>query len=37
LTASDVVRHRLVGEIVAAYERYDELQETKSARPRSTS
>jgi phosphate starvation-inducible PhoH-like protein len=37
LTASDVVRHRLVGEIVAAYERYDELQETKSTRPRSTS
>jgi len=26
LTTNDVVRHRLVGEIVAAYERYDEVQ-----------
>lgn len=36
LTTSDVVRHRLVGEIVAAYERYDEVQVTKSAGDRST-
>jgi len=37
LTASDVVRHRLVGEIVAAYERYDEAQMNKSAGVRLTS
>jgi len=37
LTASDVVRHRLVGEIVAAYERYDEGQMNKSAGVRLTS
>ncbi len=37
LTTSDVVRHRLVGEIVAAYERYDEAQVTKSAGARSIS
>jgi len=37
LTASDVVRHRLVGEIVAAYERYDEVQMNKSAGVRLTS
>jgi phosphate starvation-inducible protein PhoH and related proteins len=29
LDASDVVRHRLVGEIVAAYAEYDEVQESK--------
>ncbi len=37
LTASDVVRHRLVGEIVAAYDRYDEAQMNKSAGARTTS
>ncbi len=36
LTTSDVVRHRLVGEIVAAYERYDEVQLSKTAGVRST-
>ncbi len=36
LTASDVVRHRLVGEIVAAYGRYDEVQMNKSAGARTT-
>ncbi len=36
LTASDVVRHRLVGEIVAAYGRYDEVQMNKSAGVRTT-
>ncbi len=36
LTASDVVRHRLVGEIVAAYGRYDEAQMNKSAGARTT-
>jgi phosphate starvation-inducible PhoH-like protein len=36
LTTSDVVRHRLVGEIVAAYERYDEVQVAKSAAARPT-
>lgn len=36
LTTSDVVRHRLVGEIVAAYERYDEVQVAKSTGVRST-
>jgi phosphate starvation-inducible PhoH-like protein len=35
LTTSDVVRHRLVGEIVAAYERYDEVQLNKTAGVRS--
>lgn len=35
LTTSDVVRHRLVGEIVAAYERYDEVQLSKSVGVRS--
>jgi phosphate starvation-inducible PhoH-like protein len=35
LTTSDVVRHRLVGEIVAAYERYDEVQLNKTAGARS--
>lgn len=35
LTTSDVVRHRLVGEIVAAYERYDEVQVRNSAGVRS--
>jgi phosphate starvation-inducible PhoH-like protein len=35
LTTSDVVRHRLVGEIVAAYERYDEVQVSKTAGVRS--
>jgi phosphate starvation-inducible PhoH-like protein len=29
LTASDVVRHRLVGDIVAAYDRYDNAAESK--------
>ena len=29
LTASDVVRHRLVGDIVAAYDRYDAATESK--------
>ncbi len=37
LTASDVVRHRLVGQIVAAYGRYDEVQMNKSAGARTTS
>jgi phosphate starvation-inducible PhoH-like protein len=35
LTTSDVVRHRLVGEIVAAYERYDEVQLSKTPGVRS--
>ena len=35
LTTSDVVRHRLVGEIVAAYERYDEVQQSKTLGDRS--
>lgn len=35
LTTSDVVRHRLVGEIVAAYERYDEVQVRNSGGVRS--
>lgn len=35
LTTSDVVRHRLVGEIVAAYERYDEVHVSKTAGVRS--
>lgn len=35
LTTSDVVRHRLVGEIVAAYERYDEMQVKNTAGVRS--
>src|SRR3954453_7545835 len=34
LTSADVVRHRLVGDIVDAYERYDRsLQQTSSDRP----
>jgi phosphate starvation-inducible protein PhoH and related proteins len=33
LTSQDVVRHRLVGEIVDAYERYD-AQQQKNAAPR---
>lgn len=37
LTTSDVVRHRLVGEIVAAYERYDEVQMSKTPGVRSNS
>ena len=37
LTASDVVRHRLVGEIVSAYDRYDQVQQSKPAGARSTS
>ncbi len=37
LTASDVVRHRLMGQIVAAYGRYDEVQMNKSAGARTTS
>jgi phosphate starvation-inducible PhoH-like protein len=39
LTAHDVVRHRLVGHIVAAYDHYEanrEPDETESRRPRST-
>jgi phosphate starvation-inducible protein PhoH and related proteins len=32
LTSHDVVRHRLVGEIVDAYERYDARQEKDAAR-----
>ncbi len=36
LTASDVVRHRLVGEIVAAYGRHDEVQMNKSAGARTS-
>ena len=35
LTSSDVVRHRLVGEIVDAYERYDAAEEPQS-KPRQT-
>ena len=31
LTSTDVVRHRLVGEIVDAYERYDATQATRAA------
>jgi len=34
LTSADVVRHRLVGEIVDAYERWDESQTGASAPPR---
>ena len=37
LTASDVVRHRLVGEIVSAYDQYDQVQQSKAAGARSTS
>src|SRR4051812_47420212 len=33
LTSSDVVRHRLVGNIVDAYERWDATQQTQSDRP----
>ncbi|MCW2636538.1 MAG: PhoH family protein [Blastococcus sp.] len=33
LTSSDVVRHRLVGDIVDAYERWDATQQPSSARP----
>lgn len=32
LTSADVVRHRLVGEIIDAYQRYDEAQEKLSRR-----
>jgi phosphate starvation-inducible PhoH-like protein len=35
LTTNDVVRHRLVGEIVAAYERYDEVKVRNSPGVRS--
>ncbi|MEZ7932472.1 MAG: PhoH family protein, partial [Candidatus Nanopelagicales bacterium] len=31
LTASDVVRHRLVGEIVSAYDQYDQVQQSKAS------
>jgi phosphate starvation-inducible PhoH-like protein len=37
LTASDVVRHRLVGEIVSAYDQYDQVQQSKAAGARSSS
>ncbi|HBK38914.1 MAG TPA: phosphate starvation-inducible protein PhoH, partial [Actinobacteria bacterium] len=37
LTASDVVRHRLVGEIVSAYDQYDQVQQSKASGARSTS
>ena len=37
LTASDVVRNRLVGEIVSAYDQYDQVQQSKAAGARSTS
>ncbi|MDE0975307.1 MAG: PhoH family protein [Candidatus Nanopelagicales bacterium] len=37
LTASDVVRHRLVGEIVSAYDQYDQVQHSKASGARSTS
>lgn len=37
LTASDVVRHRLVGEIVSAYDRYDQVQESKPSGTRPAS
>ncbi|HXD28175.1 MAG TPA: PhoH family protein [Arthrobacter sp.] len=33
LTSTDVVRHRLVGEIVDAYGRYDARQQVRQARP----
>ena len=33
LTSTDVVRHRLVGEIVDAYERYDRSAQQSSERP----
>ena len=34
LASADVVRHRLVGEIVDAYERWDEAQERQQPRAR---
>ena len=37
LTASDVVRHRLVGEIVSAYDQYDQVQQSKASGAGSTS
>ena len=37
LTASDVVRHRLVGEIVSAYDQYEQVQQSKASGDRSTS
>ena len=37
LTASDVVRHRLVGEIVSAYDQYDQVQQSKASGARPTS
>jgi phosphate starvation-inducible protein PhoH and related proteins len=33
LTSSDVVRHRLVGDIVDAYERWDAAHQQPSGRP----
>jgi phosphate starvation-inducible PhoH-like protein len=33
LTSTDVVRHRLVGDIVDAYERYDAAEATRAAQP----
>jgi phosphate starvation-inducible PhoH-like protein len=35
LTSSDVVRHRLVGDIVDAYERFDAIRQPAAARPAS--